>query len=285
MTRCRYILYACVIFLSTVEKKYIYSFWCLCLSVQHQCTPFKIMADRYKNTIIIDKIMKHSNDAVHSLTVCKSHMVFTLVCMAGVFSPVFRKNLRTFESFLFHPIWLFELYLMPGKLNFKSILKSFDCFTWSLALSSDWAGSTGLANRHPAFESGVFSDKWTVLVEFSSAVGVVNQAVSADAVPDRIIAIQGTHAAALQWLLIAVTAINDNREGWPGSVVQHINKHAVWLHQRQMFGSNTHGPKWQCLWHETHMVSHIMKSCTRTHRNTSVQSTYSTYRLLNAWPH
>lgn len=50
---------------------------------------------------------------------------------------------------------------MPGKLNLKSILKGFevDRFNWSLALCSDWSGSTGLANRASALASGIFSNK------------------------------------------------------------------------------------------------------------------------------
>lgn len=92
---------------------------------QIQCMPQKIVADRYKkHFIIINKIMKHSNDTGHSLTVCtKTHMVFTLMCTVGVFFPFQAlgktsaccKNFCTFESFLFPHIWLFKLYLMPGK--------------------------------------------------------------------------------------------------------------------------------------------------------------------------
>lgn len=145
------------------------------------------------------------------------------MCMVGVFFPVPGQNC----SLQFPYIWL--LYLKPGKQNFKIFLKKFEVkrFNWSLALCSDWAGSTGLANRASMLASGIFSNKRTVLIEFSFTVCVVDQAVSADAVPDCIIAIQGTQATALQWLLITVTAINNNREVRPGSVVRCINKHIV----------------------------------------------------------
>ncbi len=116
------------------------------------------------------------------------------------------------------PIWLLKLYSKPGKLNFKSILEGFeaDSFSWSLALCSGCAGSTGLANRASVPACAIFSDKWTVLVEFCFTIGVINQAVSADAVSCRAIAIHGAQATVLQRLLFAVTAINNNREGGSG---------------------------------------------------------------------
>lgn len=150
---------------------------------------------------------------------------------------------------------------MPGKRNLKSILKGFevDRCIWSLALCSDWSGSTGLANRASVPEIGIFSDKWTVLVEFWSAVGVVNHAVSADAVPHR--AIQGTHATALQWLLFAVTAIKDNTEGWSGSV--------------HMFRGNMTLRGW-------HTISHIT---TQRHRHTERVQYIQTIKCLGALTH
>lgn len=56
---------------------------------QKQFTQLKIVADWYKkHFIIINKILKHSNDTGHSLTVyTKTHMVFTLMCMVGVVFP------------------------------------------------------------------------------------------------------------------------------------------------------------------------------------------------------
>lgn len=38
---------------------------------------------------------------------------------------------------------------------------------------------------------------------------------------------QGARAAALQWLLLAVTAINDSRDGWSGSALPRVNKHTL----------------------------------------------------------
>lgn len=59
--------------------------------VKEQTQP--TLADRYKkHFIIINKIMRHSNDTGHSLTVCtKTHMAFR------------------FETFLFLHIWVFKL--------------------------------------------------------------------------------------------------------------------------------------------------------------------------------
>ena len=53
--------------------------------------------------------------------------------------PAVKKTSGHFESFLFPHIWHLELYLMPGKLNLKSILKGFevDRFSRSPALCSD----------------------------------------------------------------------------------------------------------------------------------------------------
>lgn len=234
---------------------------------QKQCTPLKTVADRYKkHFIIINKIMKHSNDTGHSLTVCtKSHMVFTLMVYSFLSGP-WAKLLPASPH-----IWLFKLYLMPGKLNLNGILKEFevDRFNWSLALCSDLPGSTGLANRASVLACGIFSDKWTVLIEFSFTVCVVDQAVSADAVSHRVIASQGTQAAALQWLLFAVTAINNNREGWPGSAVHHIDTSGG-------CSVATHGTLRGRVWHtSTHTMSHITESiCTCTYRPCTVHVDY-----------
>lgn len=206
------------------------------VKIQNQCTQLNFVAHRYKkHFIVINKIMKHFNHTGHSQYVQRL-IWYSHWCVGWVYSfwslgktSAGCKNFCTFESFSFPHIWLFKLYLMPGKLNLKIILKGFEVnrFNWSLALCSDSAGSAGLTNRASLPASRIFSNERTVLIEFSSTVSVVYQAVSADAVPHRIVAIQGTKATALQWLLIAVTAINNNREGWPGSVVQCINKEAT----------------------------------------------------------
>lgn len=103
---------------------------------------------------------------IHFILLQYVQKLFTRMCMVGVFlifSPWAKllPAVKTFESFLLPQIWLFKLYLMPGKLSIKSILKGFevDCFNWSLALCSDWAGSTGLANRPSVLTSRIFSDK------------------------------------------------------------------------------------------------------------------------------
>lgn len=114
-------------------------------------------------------------------------------------------------------------YLMPEKPRLTSILKGFQIQLQSLC--SGWGRSTGLTSRTSVHLSRIFANKWSILIELSSTFGVVNQAVSANAVPDHVISIQGTQATALQWPLLAVTTINNNRERWPGSVVQCINKH------------------------------------------------------------
>lgn len=100
-------------------------------------------------------------------------------------------------------------------------------FRWSRALCSHHAGFTGLAHRVGVLASGIFTNKWTVLAELAAAVCIFNQAVSADSVPRRVIAMQGARAAALQWLLLAVTAINHSRDGWSGSAEPHVNKHTL----------------------------------------------------------
>lgn len=168
--------------------------------------------------------------------------------------------------------------------RFKKCLERIwsECFSWSLALCSDWTGSTGLPNRASLLGFWIFSDKWTVLIEFPFTFGVVDQAVSANAVPSHVIAIQETQAIALQWLLLAVTAVdnNNNRKGWSGSVFGIINTHTL-QHIRQMFRGNTCGQRSRP-WHKsTHKkISHIIKSYTHAYTNTSL---YTTYRPLNAW--
>lgn len=104
-------------------------------------------------------------------------------------------------------------------------------FRWSRALCSHRAG---VAHRAGVLSSGIFANKRTVLAELAAAICILNQAVSADAVPRRVIAMQGARAAALQWLLLAVTAIN-HRDGWSGSAEPHVNKHTP-QHIWQMFG-------------------------------------------------
>lgn len=193
-------------------------------------------------------------------------MDVTWFCMARIFFLF--QSLRNisatvciFKSFLLLHIWLFKLYLMPWRKNIKSkeLLLIVSSGTWLYVV-------TGLTYRTSVFLSRIFSDKWTIFIEFFSTVRIVNQAVSAHAVS---IAIQGTQATALQWLLLTVTAINNNREGWPGSVVQCIKQTYCRATSGRCSASNTHGLKrlsfdTQC----AHTVSHTIKSCTQRHRKT-----------------
>lgn len=59
---------------------------------------------------------------------------------------------------------------------------------------------------------------------------------------------QGARAAALQWLLLAVTAVNDSRDGWSGSALPRVNKHTL-QHIWQMLKG--HHPRLQ----DTHNVT------------------------------
>lgn len=79
---------------------------------------------------------------------------------------------------------------------------------WTQQLSGDdrLAGLTGLA---------VLADEGAVLAELAASVGVLHQAVPADAVPLSSAAAQEARAAAIQRLFLAVTA--DNGDGWSGS--------------------------------------------------------------------
>lgn len=84
-----------------------------------------------------------------------------------------------------------------------------------LSASSDGGGhrrrGAGLAGL------AVLADEGAVLAELPGAVGVLHQAVPADAIPQPA-AVQGGRAAALQRLLLAVTA--HNGDGWSGSAAQ-----------------------------------------------------------------
>lgn len=214
------------------------------------------LTNRYKNTLLalIKSIMRHSKSTGHSLKVCtKTQMVLL------------------FDSVLFPHIWLSKL-LNSRKAEFLKYLEKIWSwhFNWSLALSCDCAGFTGLTDRASVLASRILSDKWTVLAEFSSAIRILNQAVSADAVPDHIIAVHEAQAAALQWLLFAVTAIRNNKDGCPGSVIQCINNHVqrIW----QTYRNNTRGS-------EKVFLTPTMSHKTNTHTHTSL---HSACRLLNA---
>lgn len=101
---------------------------------QNQCTPLKTVADRYKkHFIIINKIMKRSNDTGHSLTVCtKTRTVFTLMCMVGVFFPLqslgktsacCKKLLHIWVIFFPPYLAIQAIFNARGKLNLKKFLE------------------------------------------------------------------------------------------------------------------------------------------------------------------
>lgn len=143
-------------------------------------------------------------------------MVFTLMCMTGIYCPFQSSGktclLRIWVIFIPPCLIIWPIFnAREAEFEEKKVPWK-DCLIWSPALCNYWAGSIGLADRTSVPGSGIFSNKWAVLIEFPFTVGVVNQAVSADAVPDCVIAIQGTQATALQWFLIAVTAINKKQE-------------------------------------------------------------------------
>lgn len=115
-------------------------------------------------------------------------------------------------------------------------------FRRNRALCSHGASFAWLAHRAGVLASGIFTNKWTILAELAATVCILNQAVPADAVPRRVIAMQGVRAAALQWLLLAVTAINHSRDGWSGSAELRVNKHTQ-QHIWQMFQGTTRSSK------------------------------------------
>lgn len=214
----------------------------------------RAQAERYKSTLLSLIKSWDTNDTGLSLTVCTNiELVFT----SHFYSPYLGPKLQ----------WV------AGNLDLKSTLKRFeaDCFRWRLALCSDYAGFTGLTNRASVLASRIFANKWTVLTEFPSTICILNEAVSADAVPRHAITMQGAQPAALQWLLLAVTAINNSRDGWSGSVVQCINKYCK-VHLADVQKQHTHGSRWLPL---TPTMSQLT-----THMHTQ---TMPVWCILNAW--
>lgn len=72
---------------------------------------------------------------------------------------------------------------------------------------------------------------------------------------------QGARAAALQWLLLAVTAINDSRDGWSGSALPRVNKHTL-QHIWQMLKG--HHPRLKVAVYDTHNVTPSTHTYART---------------------
>lgn len=150
---------------------------------------------------IISKIIQ--KDTAHSLTVC------TNTCVVFTFESIVTPTVLA-------PCATLSGTRRSGFQKHQRDLKR-AAFKRSRALCSHRAGVAGFAHRAGVLAPGIFTDKWTVLAELAAAICIFNQAVSADAVPRQVIAMQGAWAAALQWLLLAVTAINHSRDGWSGS--------------------------------------------------------------------